>query len=349
MLNIRTFMKHNTEDSRLRSGSTLRSGLLQSDNDINHKSNNNINNRNENFESKKATPTLKVVLLGDLGVGKTCLRSQFVHHIFTNAYKATIGGDYLTTSVYIPSLRSDSIDEGLTSIITQPKIESEPYLALDEPSTIIPRHRNNNTNGYKNDDHKNNKDETSIPEQPPTLEKVNLQIWDTAGQERFNSISQAFYRGTDVVVLVYDITNYESVLSIRDWFERFMNHCHVDKPGVIIVGNKADKTNERCIEIEEIREILIKNSKISVDDYVDNWETDLQETSSKNLQSVEKLFLRVAELGLELLDNDINNESDDIFSKSGQTANRARKRNILGFDRIDLTDGHTATSSSCAC
>ena len=39
----------------------------------------------------------------DLGVGKTCLRSQFVHHVFTNAYKATIGGDYLTTSVVLPS------------------------------------------------------------------------------------------------------------------------------------------------------------------------------------------------------------------------------------------------------
>ena len=48
-------------------------------------------------------PTLKVVLLGDLGVGKTCLRSQFVHHVFTNAYKATIGGDYLTTTVFLPN------------------------------------------------------------------------------------------------------------------------------------------------------------------------------------------------------------------------------------------------------
>ena len=74
-----------------------------------------------------------------------------------------------------------------------------------------------------------------LPDYRGTNTKVNLQIWDTAGQERFNSISQAFYRGTDVCVLVYDVTNYESVLSIRDWFNRFMEHCHVEFPGIVIV------------------------------------------------------------------------------------------------------------------
>lgn len=33
------------------------------------------------------------------------------------------------------------------------------------------------------------------------------QIWDTAGQEKFQSLGQAFYRGADVCMLVYDITN----------------------------------------------------------------------------------------------------------------------------------------------
>ena len=36
---------------------------------------------------------------------------------------------------------------------------------------------------------------------------VTLQIWDTAGQERFQSLGTAFYRGSDVCVLVYDVTN----------------------------------------------------------------------------------------------------------------------------------------------
>jgi Ras-related protein Rab-1A len=36
---------------------------------------------------------------------------------------------------------------------------------------------------------------------------VKLQIWDTAGQERFRSITSAYYKGADAVIVVYDKTN----------------------------------------------------------------------------------------------------------------------------------------------
>ena len=175
-----------------------------------------MENSSTNNPKAGPTPTLKVVLLGDLGVGKTCLRSQFVHHVFTNAYKATIGGDYLTTSVVLPQQIQQSQLSSSTS-------------SLDIKSNF------------------------ATTRLPSTNTKVNLQIWDTAGQERFNSISQAFYRGTDVCVLVYDVTNYESVLSIRDWFNRFMEHCHVEFPGIVIVGNKSDKSTDRCVDLNEIK------------------------------------------------------------------------------------------------
>ncbi|KAI8143936.1 P-loop containing nucleoside triphosphate hydrolase protein [Fennellomyces sp. T-0311] len=42
---------------------------------------------------------LKVVLIGNGGVGKTSLRNQFIHKRFTNAYKATIGADFITKEV----------------------------------------------------------------------------------------------------------------------------------------------------------------------------------------------------------------------------------------------------------
>ena len=44
---------------------------------------------------------LKVVILGDSGVGKTSLMNQYVNKKFTNQYKATIGADFLTKEVIV--------------------------------------------------------------------------------------------------------------------------------------------------------------------------------------------------------------------------------------------------------
>ncbi|CAN1777770.1 Ras-related protein Rab7 [Linum perenne] len=42
---------------------------------------------------------LKVIILGDSGVGKTSLMNQYVNRKFNNQYKATIGADFLTKEV----------------------------------------------------------------------------------------------------------------------------------------------------------------------------------------------------------------------------------------------------------
>lgn len=44
---------------------------------------------------------LKVIILGDSGVGKTALMNQYVNKKFSNQYKATIGADFLTKEVMI--------------------------------------------------------------------------------------------------------------------------------------------------------------------------------------------------------------------------------------------------------
>ena len=277
----------------------------------------------EDMDKPRPT-TLKVVLLGDLGVGKTCMRLQYVHHVFTNAYKATIGGDYLTYTVDVPNgttkIRNNS--SGLISVH-----EGNPSTGVErsEPTSSTTTNTTSSSAPLSKDSLNDQQDEST---------KVILQIWDTAGQERFNSISQAFYRGTDVVVLVYDVTNYESVISLRDWFARFLEYCHVTRPGVVIVGNKIDRTRERCVDPEEIRELVTRNLETaSIDDYILNWNLDLLEISCKQRELVEKVFQRVAQVGLQLQLQDGN---------EGET-----RRNIEGFDSIDLNE--PSISSNCAC
>ncbi|KAL9106586.1 MAG: hypothetical protein Q9227_008432 [Pyrenula ochraceoflavens] len=44
---------------------------------------------------------LKVIILGDSGVGKTSLMNQYVNKKFSTSYKATIGADFLTKEVLV--------------------------------------------------------------------------------------------------------------------------------------------------------------------------------------------------------------------------------------------------------
>ncbi|CAL1292005.1 unnamed protein product [Larinioides sclopetarius] len=44
---------------------------------------------------------LKVIILGDSGVGKTSLMNQYVNKKFSNQYKATIGADFLTKEIMV--------------------------------------------------------------------------------------------------------------------------------------------------------------------------------------------------------------------------------------------------------
>ena len=44
---------------------------------------------------------LKVIILGDSGVGKTSLMNQYVNKKFNAQYKATIGADFLTKEVTV--------------------------------------------------------------------------------------------------------------------------------------------------------------------------------------------------------------------------------------------------------
>ncbi|XP_072968841.1 ras-related protein Rab7-like [Typha angustifolia] len=44
---------------------------------------------------------LKVIVLGDSGVGKTSLMNQYVHKKFSQQYKATIGADFLTKEILV--------------------------------------------------------------------------------------------------------------------------------------------------------------------------------------------------------------------------------------------------------
>ena len=56
---------------------------------------------------------------------------------------------------------------------------------------------------------------------------IKYDIWDTAGQEKYRSLSKIFYSNSDVVILVYDITNRNSFEEIKKyWYKQIQDNCH---------------------------------------------------------------------------------------------------------------------------
>ena len=49
---------------------------------------------------------------------------------------------------------------------------------------------------------------------------VKLQIWDTAGQERFRTITTTYYRGSNGIIIVYDVSNRDSFLNVQQWNDK---------------------------------------------------------------------------------------------------------------------------------
>jgi small GTP-binding protein len=84
-------------------------------------------------------------------------------------------------------------------------------------------------------------------------ENVRLQIWDTAGQERFRSLQAQYYRGSDAVLLTYDVTDAASLVALNGWAEDVRVACKVD-PVICVVGNKSDLASARKVTLEEARE-----------------------------------------------------------------------------------------------
>lgn len=84
-------------------------------------------------------------------------------------------------------------------------------------------------------------------------QQIKLQIWDTAGQERFRSIINSYYREADCVILCYDITNNESYLNLKNWYEVIKEKC-TDDVIIFMVGTKLDYDNKREVLYEDAKQ-----------------------------------------------------------------------------------------------
>jgi hypothetical protein len=69
-----------------------------------------------------------------------------------------------------------------------------------------------------------------------------------AGQEKFRTLTCAYYRGADGIIMVYDVGSEDSFRHINDWFAE-VNRYVSENTCKLLVGNKIDK-GEKVISTE---------------------------------------------------------------------------------------------------
>nr|XP_055032906.1 PDZ domain-containing protein 7 isoform X1 [Misgurnus anguillicaudatus]XP_055032907.1 PDZ domain-containing protein 7 isoform X1 [Misgurnus anguillicaudatus]XP_055032908.1 PDZ domain-containing protein 7 isoform X1 [Misgurnus anguillicaudatus] len=111
--------------------------------------------------------------------------------------------------------------------------------------------------------------------------KVRLQIWDTAGQERFRSVTHAYYRDAQALLLLYDITSRSSFDNTRAWLTEIHEYAQ-DDVVIMLIGNKTDMSNTRVIRREDGEKLAREFGVIFL------------ETSAKTGLNVDQAFITVA-------------------------------------------------------
>ena len=188
--------------------------------------------------------TYKIVVLGDISVGKTSILSRFRYGVFEPEYMPTLGIDFFSQNLFY------------------------------EDKTI------------------------------------RLILWDTAGEERFRSLIPSYLKNADCIIIVFDITNKESFLSLNRWLTDAKNNAN-ENTIFVICGNKIDLKEKRTVNENEINEFIGKNELIYM------------ECSAKNGQGIKDLFNIIAKnLGE-------NNFAKSDFNVRGDINNNDTNNNIV--------------------
>ncbi|KAM6984844.1 ras-related protein Rab-36 [Aplochiton taeniatus] len=158
-----------------------------------------------------------------------------------------------------------------------------------------------------------------------------LQIWDTAGQEKFKCIASAYYRGAQVIIIVFDMADIKTLDHTRQWLDDAMRENEPGSCFVFLVGTKSD-----LISPEERQRTEKEAVKVATEMKAEFWSV-----SAKQGENVQAFFFRVAALAFE----------DSVLKdmeRGSSTATIGRGDSIRS-DTTNLTDVITSRETKKDC
>lgn len=158
----------------------------------------------------------KLLLIGDSGVGKSCLLLRFADDSWSDTYITTIGVDFKIRTL---ELDGKVIKLQIVCCFLFPRAFSHPSPSFRTHHALKHLHTHTHTQ------------------------------WDTAGQERFRTITSSYYRGSHGIIVVYDITNMTSFINVKQWMQEIDRYAKHDVSR-FVVGNKSDLETQRAVPKE---------------------------------------------------------------------------------------------------
>ena len=186
--------------------------------------------------------TYKIILVGDVSVGKTNLLTQYVDEKFAENIISTVGIEFKNKIIELENGRN-----------------------------------------------------------------IRLQIWDTSGQEKFISLTKNYFRGCNVALFIFDVTNQTSFDDIPKWLDSY-KEVNGEKSKKVLIGNKIDLEN-RVVVKEEAKNFAEKNG-------LQYFEISVKENKDKE---IDNMFIKIFESMTYL----------DKFSEKENSSEKLNKRKIV--------------------
>lgn len=164
-----------------------------------------------------------------------------------------------------------------------------------------------------------------------------INIWDTSGQEKFSLLLPSYYRGSMVLLLVYDMSNKNMEFKLKHNLDQIRLILSEQHYKIIVVGTKIDVLS--TIQVDEVYERVNNLLKIWTDESGGNYDDIFShiKTSCKNNIGRDKLLAHILE-ACELVKK-LNNDKKktDAFKINNSDKNMV------------ILQGNEAYPSMCSC
>jgi len=231
-------------------------------------------------DQDRELPEIKMILLGESGVGKTSIIKKYLFNEFSSEYTPSSAMNYV-----------------------------EKIITVDN-------------------------------------KKIRLNIWDTIGQEKYRALSKLFLNETEIIILVYSITDLNSFQEL-DYWENLYKENIGNNVFVGVVGNKCDLLEDQKVTEEQGKEYAKKNNalfgllsakenKVEIDLYIENLVKEYFNSKKNKIDIQEFEIIDNKHKGIILSKKQIE---DNGYNEEGCCGGKAKSRRKKYEDIIKNKNG----------